>query len=364
MIIRYIGNFPPPYGGVTRKNQLLYEIISEKYKVVRLEKIGVMPEKIYQACNILLAILHKQVLIIGISSKGGKSRFLTKLLYYFNRYTMQRSLYFMMGGTEARRIAEHTNEIEWYRNYKQIYVETSSMVKCLEAAGLKNVSLFPNCRRRPAEQIRIKTHDDGRLRCVFFSLVQEMKGVDLILETAEHLTEVDFFIYGPIDPDFEQTFREHMQHLSNVRYQGIFSGNNEETYQELGKYDILLFPSKWKTEGVPGVIVEAKIAGIPAVVSNVSYNADLVSDGIEGVVLKENSSDELIKALTEIYKDRKKIYNLKKESLQSAEKFYIDNYIECIFNMMSGGGYLTSCHYICVYGAVQLLSIYKEVTVA
>ena len=43
MNIRYIGMFPPPYGGVTIKNKLIFECISENHKVVTLRKPAWMP---------------------------------------------------------------------------------------------------------------------------------------------------------------------------------------------------------------------------------------------------------------------------------------------------------------------------------
>ena len=54
MNIRYIGMFPPPYGGVTIKNKLIFECISENHKVVTLRKPAWMPGAVYQPLNLLL----------------------------------------------------------------------------------------------------------------------------------------------------------------------------------------------------------------------------------------------------------------------------------------------------------------------
>lgn len=340
MTIRYIGNFPPPYGGVTIKNKLLYEELSEKIEITQLKRRKFFPSSLYQAINMILALVPGQCLIIGISSMGGKSLLITKLLYKCNRRTMQRSVYFMMGGTETTRIASHSDEIQWYSCYKRIYVETPSMQRTLEKAGLKNVAYFPNCRKRTAilQQNVVEANKNRRLQCVFFSLIQEMKGVDLILKAAERLPEVDFIFYGEIDTGYKETFNNTIVQLSNTEYRGVFKGSDDEKYEELRRYDILLFPTKWKTEGVPGILVEGKIAGLPAVVSDVSYNAELVQDEVNGLVMKENTVDALVDAIKRLDKNRENLEMLAHNCLQSAKKFYIDNYIDEIVADLMGGG--------------------------
>lgn len=340
MRVRYIGNFPPPYGGVTNKNQLLYKTLSGQIAISRLNKKPFFSGSLHQLINILLALLPGQALIIGISSKGGKSRTLKKLLYQLNRKTMQRSLYFMMGGTEANRIAENTDEIEWYGNYKTIYVETESMVSVLNDVGLNNAEYFPNCREKYLIP-PVWNSQQGKMKCVFFSLIECQKGIDLIIEVAKNTPNMDYFFYGVINPKDEAYFKKAVDELDNICYKGVFVGNNEETYEELRKYDVLLFPTRWKTEGVPGIIVEAKMAGIAAIVSNQSYNAELVKDGEEGIVLKENTKEALLEAVEKLNMDRVLLQKLKQNSYLSAEKFCIEKYTEDILDALktSGGGY-------------------------
>ena len=341
MRVRYIGSFPPPYGGVTNKNQLLYRTLSERTAISRLKECRFIPGKLHQAINILLALLPGQTLIVGISSKGGKSRTLTKLLYRFNRKTMQRSLYFMMGGTEAKRIAENADEIEWYRHYKKIYAETESMVRILKNAGLNNAEWFPNCRNRYSKAPVWNGQQGKRLQCVFFSLIERQKGIDLIIEAAKATPDIDYYFYGVINPEDEVYFKKMVEDAGNIFYKGVFVGNNEETYEELRKYDVLLFPTRWKTEGVPGIIVEAKMAGIAAIVSNQSYNAELVKDNVEGIVLRENTTEALLEAVERIDMDRALLERLKQNSYKSSAKYCIENYTDNIINALktSGGGY-------------------------
>lgn len=334
MSVRYIGNFPPPYGGVTIKNQLLYDTLSKHMNVRKLNTTIFIPSILYQILNILLALTERQALLVGVSSKNGKSRMITRLLYRWNRKTMRKSLYFMMGGTEAERIVKSSKEIKWYGNYKKIYVETERMCELLIDSGLENVKLFPNCRRRALTPPLLDKKREKGLQCVFFSRIEFQKGVDLILEIAKQTPDINYAFYGPICEKYDIEFNDAVNRNSNISYKGIFKGSNEELYNELKKYDVLLFPTRWKTEGVPGILVEAKMSGLAIIASDRSYNAEIVRDGVEGIILKENSAINLLDAVCKLNEDRDFLKYLKKNSYASSEKFCVENYINEILSAL------------------------------
>jgi len=59
--------------------------------------------------------------------------------------------------------------------------------------------------------------------------------------------------------------------------------------------DVLVLPSL--TEGVPGVVIEAASVGVPSVVTDVGFVADVVDDGITGVIVPSGSPAALAAAL-------------------------------------------------------------------
>ena len=108
-----------------------------------------------------------------------------------------------------------------------------------------------------------------------------------------------------------------MKSLNNVSYKGVFTGSDVEKYNELSVYDVLLLPTRWKNEGVPGILVEAKIAGLAEIVSSQNYNAEIVTDGEDGVVLRDNSIDSLRKAILTLSEDNKLLDSMKYKSWMS-----------------------------------------------
>lgn len=336
MTARYIGSFPPPFGGVTIKNQLIYESLSERMVLKCLKKHRLLPVWAYQLVNVLLALVSREPLLIGVSAAAGRSRLLTGLLYLFNRPVMRKSLYFMMGGTEARRIAGNPQEVKWYGEYRCIYAETRSMVKCLQEAGLQRVEYYPNCRKRPAQRGGICNRQDQPLRCVFFSLISREKGAGRVLEAAKALPGCQFDFYGALEDGYREGFLREIGQIPNAVYQGIFRVNGENVYRKLGEYDVLLLPTACRTEGVPGILVEAKIASVPAVVSDVCYNREIVEDNVSGVVLKDNTAEALADALSRLDQNRKLLGQLREGAFRSAETYFMDHYLNGFVQQLGG----------------------------
>ena len=319
-----MGSFPPPYGGVTVKNELLYDMLKDKFEICVRRK--------FTAVSMAGALLKGDRFLLGI----GHTKFLlmlTNMMYYLRPKAMRKSIVFAMGGNFADLVEGKPETIKRLQRYRQIYVEPTGMMARLQKMGLNNISLLPNCRMRPREEY-LPTKNEGPLRCVFFSRVMEEKGIEIILKAAAMTPNVEIDIYGPIEPGYENAFSEKVDRLPNVAYKGMFNERNEPLYKLLHNYDIMLLPSKWAFEGVPGALVEAKIAALPAIVSDICYNAEVVEDGVSGLVLKENTVDNLAEAIDRIDKNRAELYKLKVGAKQSAEKYYIENYIEDIMEKL------------------------------
>lgn len=336
MGIFYLGAFPPSYGGVTIKNQNLFDALSEKIEIEKVDFNKIKRKDLTETCKLMKAIGGKNNrFVIGVSGKKTRKR-LTQILYYFNRRSMKKSVIMLMGGLAAKDIAEDLEYQKCASAYKKIYVETYGMGEVLKNAGLDNVDYYPNGRFRSLVMRKINDNSIEKLKCIFFSKIQKEKGVDIIIKAAEKIPEVEFCFYGELSMDYKDEFLSLVSSIENIDYKGVFSGNSEEVYSLLSRYDVLLLPTRWKAEGVPGILVESKIAGITAIVSDHNYNADIIEDGREGLIMKNYSAEELISLIRELERDREFLLQLKVENQKSADKFYIDSYIDKIVDIIMG----------------------------
>lgn len=330
MSLYYIGGFPPPYGGVTIKNKNLYYALNQKIEIKKIDFNLIKRGNLLEAIRLVLALLNKNNrFAIGVAGKKTRKR-LCRLIYTVNRKAMRNSVIFLMGGTASDDIAADSSYQKYVSELRCIYAETHGMVDKLKRAGLRNAGYYPNGRFKP-ERKNFTTAGSGQtLKCVFFSLISKEKGADIVLDAARALPDVSFSFYGHIDKNYQNEFLECIERQSNVSYHGVFSGTSDEVYQELGKYDVLLLPTRHKSEGVPGILVEAKIAGIPCVVSNKNYNAELIQHNKEGIVLTENTGEELSDWLKLLQQNPSKLDELKTGNHLSSENYYIENYIDQI----------------------------------
>lgn len=335
----YIGRFPPPYGGVTIKNKILYDNLLKHIDIQIIELSLVKGKNFREIVILLFSLLNpNNILIIGSASTSRK--FFSWFLYYFNRKALNRSLLIVMGGSSSRIIANDSQYSKWVGEFKQVYVETNGMKGDLTAKGLKNVTVFPNCREKPKENIEVLNKNYKKIRCLYFSLISKDKGADLVIEASKYLNKrgIEFTIdfYGHIEDKYKTQFEKEIEELKDINYCGIFRADQESVYTKMQEYDILLFPTKCKTEGVPGVLVESKFAALPSIVSNLSYNSEIVEDGKTGLVLQKNTSKELANAIEKVYLNRDWLLTMKRNTKISSDLYLIDNYVEGIVKVLRG----------------------------
>lgn len=79
--------------------------------------------------------------------------------------------------------------------------------------------------------------------------------------------------------------------------QATFLGSVEDVTPLLAAADVLLMTSA--SEGLPGVLVEAGMAGVPAVVTDVGFVSDVVRDGLTGRVVASVEVADLAAAVQE-----------------------------------------------------------------
>ncbi|MEA4973593.1 Glycosyltransferase Gtf1 [bioreactor metagenome] len=331
----YIGSFPPPYGGVTIKNNILYNSLINSLDC---EKINLSKVKNFEVLHVLrflkTCLNNDSVFIIGAA--GIWRRRFSKLLYFINRKALNKSILVVMGGKSAGIIAKDKQYLKYVSIYKKIYVETYGMKKDLEVKGLNNVDIFPNCRNMPNNDLKLKDTYSVKFKLVYFSQISEEKGADIVCEAAKllNLKKIEYNIdfYGNVNKKFKETFFTYIDMLPNVNYCGVFKPDKDDVYVKLAQYDVLLFPSRWKYEGVPGILVESKIAGITAIVSDINYNSEIISNNINGIVLKRNTASELASIIEYLCRNRDKLNVLKTNAKLSSEYYLIENYINNIIN--------------------------------
>ncbi len=192
-----------------------------------------------------------------------------------------------------------------FRSLDGILAETQLLKEALEAAGCDNVYYIPNCRSEadiPQTEPR-PPRVPGDLHAIFLSQIHEDKGVFVLLDALRQLEEdtdlnITCDFYGPIFPATENAFKNQLRRLNRAGYRGVLSIG--EAPGVLATYDVLVLPTHYVHEGHPGILIEAMQAGTSVISTQHRAIPELVTDGVDGLLVPPQDSVALAKALAHL----------------------------------------------------------------
>lgn len=326
--VTFLCELPPPFGGVTVKNQLILDAVvrsSDAVQVVDFCEIKRNPIKAISVfARMVSAFIRKDTIVYGFGSHSRLKQALTLQKSIGGKGSLGKTVNVIMGGRFQEYVKADSKLKSLLASIKLNLVETKGMQEAFETLGVQSTEIFPNA--RSADKSRIPVAHDSVLRCVFFSKICEDKGVDYILSEFEDAEGITLDFYGHVDSGIKDRFESFISTHSYASYQGVFDAAKNNVYAELSKYDVLLLPTKWKGEGVPGILVEAKMAGITSIVSDMNYNAEIVIDGVEGIVLNNLEKGSLQNAARFLATDKGRLMALKEGAYQSRSRYAMETY--------------------------------------
>jgi glycosyltransferase involved in cell wall biosynthesis len=138
----------------------------------------------------------------------------------------------------------------------------------------------------------------GPLRIAFLGRLHPTKGVDVLLRAMAALrsAEIQLDVFGIADghDDYACAITALADQDPRVRLRRPVPST--EVTALLGNYDVLAVPSRWLETG-PLVVLEAFAAGVPVVGSRLGGIAELVEDGVTGLLVEPESVAQWTDAL-------------------------------------------------------------------
>ncbi|EJT5933916.1 glycosyltransferase family 4 protein [Clostridium perfringens] len=165
------------------------------------------------------------------------------------------------------------------------------------------------------KQDRVKVELNKKI--AFIGRLSKEKGVDLLVEaTKDYEYEVEIIGDGVL--------RENIKNINpKVNITGWL--NSDELLEKLKSIRTLVLPSRWY-EGMPNVVLEAMSMGIPVITSDICNAKEIIKEGKNGFIFKNNSVKSLSSELNKINDDNrikdisKYAYNLYWSNSYSLEK--------------------------------------------
>ena len=142
--------------------------------------------------------------------------------------------------------------------------------------------------------------DHSTLRIGFIGQIAPHKGVHLLVDAFCALRTngrpAELHIYGGLDaqPRYVATLRRRAQDDSRIHFHGRFENSGAPAI--LSDLDVVVVPSAWY-ENSPLAIMEAQAAGTPVVTAALGGMAELVRDGVDGLLFRPADSADLARKL-------------------------------------------------------------------
>jgi len=321
-----IGPFPPPIGGDTvltedlkrssqwTKNGIDLITVNTSHRGgVRLPDTRISPSDMIRAGRIIIQILIRLPRTEAVLFWANR-RFLCTagtviihLCNLFGRPVLAKAF----GGSLAKRIKRMRGRrrklvVGALKKCRYILPETGRLARELvDDIGIppSQVRMMPNFLSERFFNDPDPGPVDGSFdgKCLFLGQIKREKGVFTIIRALKSQAAYSCDFFGPIVERDREEFTGQMAESSNMEYRGIASPG--EVPSILGKYDVLLLPTRHKGEGYPAVILQAFAMGVPVIASDWICIPDLIGDNQRGILIPVKKPEALLAALDRLSSD-------------------------------------------------------------
>lgn len=148
------------------------------------------------------------------------------------------------------------------------------------------------------------------------------KGLDVLLDAFDRARNarsspryMEVHLYGRIPGSLV----ERVQRTPGVFVHGYLP--NDRLRAALQQHDVLAFPSRTMFEGHPGAIIEAFLAGLPVIASDLPGPSEIVKKGVNGLIVRTGDPEAFAAAMTKLAIDHELRRRLADGARASASEF-------------------------------------------
>ena len=252
-----------------------------------------------------------------------------------NKFYRKRLHYSVIGGWLPQFIQQNPKLIKKLNRFHSIQVETDVMVKELTELGMQHIYKVPNFKiLRVVNENELILQKEPPYHLCMFSRITPLKGIENAIKTVHEINKkfgrviYKLDIYGWIDDDYKERFNECMKTYENeVSYKGSVSSS--KSVEVIQKYHLLLFPTEYRTEGIPGTIIDAYFAGVPVVASTWNSATEIIIHNETGILYDFDDLEGLKKSLL-LLKDQPDLVHRMKHACLKQAKNYSPEYVTSI----------------------------------
>ena len=151
-------------------------------------------------------------------------------------------------------------------------------------------------------RVRERGGEDA-LRLGYFGRIDPVKGLDVVIDALKLIPDarVSLDVYGIVQPGPE-TYAAALKASGDARVHFMPAVSRGRVGEVMAQYDFVVVPSRWLETG-PLVVYEAFANGTPVLGSHLGGIAELVSDGVDGILVPSNKPADWVAVIKDLASD-------------------------------------------------------------
>lgn len=166
---------------------------------------------------------------------------------------------------------------------------------------------------------------------VFVSVARliHQKGIDIIIHALTLVPSVYLLLVGDGDKKDMLVKQVHEHGLEN---RVIFAGIRDDVPSILGIADCFVLASRY--EGLGIVVLEAMAASLPVIVSDFEASNSMITDGVDGMIVKREDVTDLSEAMRLMVCDNQLRNKFRQNALVKVQQFSIQHHVDQLLNFL------------------------------
>ena len=303
-----------------------FSIYSDLRSVCQITKIfsGIKPDVIH-CFDTKPSILG--IMAAKLSGIRGSVRTICGMGYLFSEDTLKtralRPVYHIVqriaSRLSTRTIFQNRDDFDYFLKNRLVQSESAVLVR---SSGIDVASILlkkPTTEDRDAMLSALGLQ--GFTVVIMVARLLKNKGVLEFLGSARALQRrhVKFLLVGPlasegdqaVDVDIIEQYRDYVEYL----------GVSNDVFALLACSDVFVLPSYYR-EGVPRVLLEAGVMGLPIITTDMPGCRDVVEHGVNGLLVKPRSEESLTSALQILLENPRYRANLASSGLECIKRSF------------------------------------------
>lgn len=266
-------------------------------------------------------------------------KFFVPLFAILNICKRRKLHYIVIGGWLPEWMQKHYWIRKFLARFDVIYVEAYAMIEKLNNLGLHNVIYMPNFKRLDIIECNKFSEVNGIFRFCTFSRVMKEKGIEDAIRAVENInmeygkTVCILDIYGQIEEKYKDKFNTLEEDFPKyINYKGVVEYN--DSVNILKDYYALLFPTQFKTEGIPGTIIDAYAAGLPVIAKRWNAAEEIIDHNRNGIIYPNDNFLSLEDSIKWMINNIDKHMEMRYQCINKACEYDADKVIDSFIEML------------------------------